>query len=137
MPTFNLVLSQFFFLSLLLGDAIRYFLIGPIIKNVGLTEALASQVASITSIMLIAFFVFGRWIFLKKHSLSPTVQPDSQYRTGSVYVAIANVLFLLTTLFAAFQNDPVVGGLAGFYGGGITILLWLFGWHLTGFFRIY
>jgi len=139
MHPFNFVLSQFFVLSMFAGGILWGLLIG-LSERMGLSGAMASGVAGAISILLIGLFVFGRWARQKRHSPQSSPQANWQYRTGYVLVALANTIFLLLIAFLFWVSpkyDPVVGGMAVFLGGGISLILWLIGWHLARYFRIY
>jgi hypothetical protein len=139
MHPFNFVLSQFFVLSMLAGGILWGLLIS-LAQKMGLSGAMASGVAGVISILLIALFVFGRWARQKKHCSSSEPQTNWQYRTGYALVAFGNTIFLLLIAFlflVSSKYDYVVGGMAAFLGGGVSLILWLIGWHLARYFRIY
>lgn len=139
MYSFKFVLSQFFVLSLF-GGGILWGLFIALAEKIGLSGAIASGVAGVASILLIGLFVFGRWAHQKKHSSSAEPQTNWQYRAGSALVTFGNTIFLLLIAFlvlASSKYDPVVGGMAVFLGGGVSLVSWLIGWHLARYFRIY
>lgn len=139
MYPFNFVLSQFFFFSIFAGGILWGLLIS-LAQKMGLSGAMASGVAGAISIALIAAFVFGRWARQKRHSPHLEPQTNWQYRTGYALVAFGNTIYLLLIAFLfliSSKYDYVVGGMAVFLGGGIPLILWLIGWHLARYFRIY
>lgn len=135
----HMLCSQFFFLSMFAGGILWGVLIS-LAEKMGLSGAMASGVAGAISILLIALFVFGRWARQKRHSPQSAPQTNWQYRTGYALVAFGNTIFLLLIAFLFLVSpkyDYVVGGMAVFLGGGISLILWLIGWHIARYFRIY
>lgn len=134
MHPFNLLLSQFFCLCLFVGSFL-WAVLSSLLDKMGFHGSLAAGLAGFVSILLIALVVFRRRIFNKEKSMLDKSQLGRRYQIGSAFITFGNISFILAIIIMPLSS-PVVGGIAVLVGGGISLISWLFGWHLTAYLKI-
>lgn len=134
MPPLNILISQFFGLCLIAGGVL-WALLAALFGMLGF----ADRLAGIVSMALIAWFVFDRRRSRTEKSPLTRLPPSQKHQIGSTLVTVGNTAIGFAAILVVALSrvaDPVVGGIVVYIGGAFSLICWIVGWHLTGYFKI-